>query len=302
MVGYASITPTPPLTAARVPFESGVRAFHHRVRDEAVAQGFTEVHNYSFVSEDAARAFGLEPDAHVQVANPIAADQNLLRMSLLPGIWKNIGDNARHFDAFKLFEIGYEHREGEHAHFVAALFAKDDGVGGLMELKRLAECLLPNSQVRPATATRSFEHPQRAADVISGDTTIGRLFEFHPRMVEVGRAAILDLDLSALQAAQPKDIKYEQLRRFPSSDFDLSVVVGPRVLIGDVETGIRKLAGEALISVVFLREFAQPTGDRSLSYRLTVGSNDRTLSADEVTAVRTAVIDGLREAGYELKV
>jgi phenylalanyl-tRNA synthetase beta chain len=299
MVGYGSITPAPPMTPAKVPYDSGVREFHHHVRDEAVAQGFTEVHNYSFVSEDAARAFGLEPEAHVQVANPIAADQNLLRMSLLPGVWKNIGDNARHFDAFKLFEIGYEHREGEHAHFVAALFAKDDGVAGLLELKRLAECLLPGAQVRPATATRHFEHPQRAADVVSGERTIGRLFEFHPRMVEVGRAAILDLNLNVLHEAQPPAVKYQQLPRFPSSEFDLTVIVRSRVFIADLEERIRGLAKHP---VTFLDDFHHPNGDRSLSYRITVSAPDRTLSADEVTAVRTAVIDGLRTAGYELKV
>jgi phenylalanyl-tRNA synthetase beta chain len=302
MVGYASITPTPPLTAARVPAASNTRIFHHHVRDIAVQQGFTEVHNYSFVSEDAARAFGFDPEQHVQVKNPIAADQNLLRTSLLPGIWKNIGDNARHFDTFRLFEIGHEHHDGEHPHFTAAVFAKDDGAASLFELKRLAECLLPNCSVRPAASARSFEHPQRAADVVAGAHTIGRLFEFHPRMVETGRAAVLDVDLAALEKAQPSAIKHKPLRRFPSSDFDLSIVAPGRALIGDLETQLRQIAGEQLVSIAFLRDFGLPTGDRSLSYRLTIGATDRTLSADEVTAVRNTVIEGMRTAGYELKV
>lgn len=302
MVGYASIVPAPPLTAARVPAESNERIFHHQVRDEAVAQGYTEVYNYSFVSEEQAAAFSLELDAHVQVLNPIAADQNLLRTSLLPGIWKNLRDNARHFDTFRLFEIGREvHPTGETPHFVAALFAKDDGVAGLMELKRLAECLLPTAIVRPATATRKFEHPQRAADVLGDGRVVGRLFEFHPRMIEQGRAAVLDLDLRVLMELQAVKVKYQQLRRFPSSDFDLSVIAGPRVLIADVQSAIEKLAGEALIGIAFLADFALPTGDRSLSYRLTVGAADRTLSTEEVKVARTAVIDGLRAAGYELR-
>ncbi|MFM2124394.1 MAG: hypothetical protein RL328_845 [Acidobacteriota bacterium] len=303
MVGYASIVPTPPAVAARVPAESNERIFHHKVRDEAVAQGYTEVYNYSFVSEEQAAAFGLDIDAHVQVLNPIVADQNLLRTSLLPGIWKNLRDNARHFDAFRLFEVGREqHPDRETPHFVAAVFAKDDGTAGLMELKRLAECLLPSAQVRPATAVRKFEHPQRTADVVANGTVFGRLFEFHPSMIEQGRAAVLDLDLRILQELQAVKIKYQPLRRFPTSDFDLSVVAGPRVLIADVQQAMEKLAGEALTGIAFLREFGLPTGDRSLSYRLTVGAGDRTLSAEEVTNVRNAVIDGLRAAGYELRV
>ena len=303
MVGYASITPTAPLIAARVPAASPERVFHNQVRDAAVAQGFTEVYNYSFLSEELAQKFSLDLDAQLHVTNPIVADQNLMRTSLLPGIWKNIGDNTRHFDSFRLFEIGREvHPGGEVPHFVAALFAKDDGIAGLLELKRLAECLLPGTEIKPSVIARKIEHPQRAADVVHSGTVLGRLLEFHPSLIEQGRAAVLDLDLQLLMELHSQPVKYQQLRRFPSSDFDLSVVAGPRVLIADVQAAMRTLAGDYLLSIEFLRDFVLPTGDRSLSYRLTAGATDRTLSADEVTAMRTAVIDGMRAAGYELRV
>ena len=74
-------------------------------------------------------------------------------------------------------------------------------------------------------------------------------------------------------AATP--IKYQSLRRFPTSTFDLSVVAGPRALIADVLSAIRQLAGETLVQAEFLRDFTLPTGDRSLSYRLTVGAAAR---------------------------
>src|SRR5207249_3108167 len=110
--------------------------------------------------------------------------QNLLRPSLLPGIWKNVGTNARNFDSFRLFEIGREiHKHGEIPHLAATIYAKDDGVTGLLELKRVAECLLAGVNVRPAPAL-SYEHPQRSAEVHYGEATIGRLFEFHPRLIE----------------------------------------------------------------------------------------------------------------------
>jgi phenylalanyl-tRNA synthetase beta subunit len=35
---------------------------------------------------------------------------------------------------------------------------------------------------------------------------------------------------------------------------------------------------------------------------LTVGANDRTLSSEEVAAVRDRVIEAVRQAGYELRV
>jgi len=302
MIGYDSIPPVAPLTPARVPPGSPEREFHHRIREMAAAQGFTEVHNYSFISEEMARVFSVDLSAHVQVSNPIASDQNLLRTSLLPGIWKNVNDNARHFDEFRLFEIGRAiHPDREVPRFTAALYAKDDGVPALFELKRLAECLLPGLSVRPAGSTQSYEHPRRTGDVMHGETNIGRLFEFHPKMMEGGRAAVLDLDLTRLMQLQPEAESYQPLRRFPESAFDLSVLAGPRALIADVQSALEKLAGEVLLSIVFLREFALPDGARSLSYRITVGAPDRTLSAEEVGAVRSRIIDGMRSAGYELR-
>jgi len=128
------------------------------------------------------------------------------------------------------------------------------------------------------------------------------LFEFHPSMIETGRAAVLDLDLAALERLHLGTVRYQPLRRFPTSAFDLSVIVGNHALIGDVEDGLRRRAGDTLVSIVFLRDFALPDGRRSLSYRLTVGSVDRTLSLEEIGAVRTRIIDGTRAAGYDLTV
>ena len=303
MIGYDSIPPIAPLTPASVPPASPQREFHYHLRKMAASQGFTEVQNYSFVSEEMARAFSLDPAAHVQVVSPIASDQNLLRTSLLPGIWKNIHDNARHFEHFRLFEIGRAiYPDREVPRFAAALYAKDDGAAGLFELKRLAECLLPGVSIHPTDSPAPYEHPRRVAEVLYGDSQLGRLFEFHPRMIEGGRAAVLDLDLSRLFELQPGSTRYRPLRRFPESAFDLSVLAGARALIADVQSAIVVLAGEPLLSIAFLREFTLPTGERSLSYRLAVGAADWTLSADEVGAIRLRIIDGMRAAGYELKV
>ncbi|MBZ5604226.1 MAG: phenylalanine--tRNA ligase subunit beta [Acidobacteriia bacterium] len=297
MIGYGTITPTAPLAPARVPPANEERAFHHRVRETAASQGFSEIYNYSFISEDRARAFGFDPAELVQVANPIAADQNLLRPTLLAGVWKSIVDNTRNFDSFRLFEIGREiHKDREIPHFTAAIFAKDDGMAGLLELKRLADCLLRGIRVEPAAA-QSYEHPQRAGDVYFGDTRIGRLFEFHPRMVESGRAAVLDLDLPLLQKSQPPVARYQALRRFPTSAFDITVVGEARATIGAVQSAIPRSSG--ILSIDFLREFELPDGRRSLSFRITAGASDRTLSSEEVGAIRASAIEALTRSGYE---
>jgi phenylalanyl-tRNA synthetase beta chain len=272
MIGYDNITPVAPLSPARVPPGNPERTFHHKIREMAAAQGFTEVYNYSFVTEESAREFGFNP------ADLVQTEHNYLRPSLLPGILKNIADNARHLGSFRFFEIGNEiHEAHETPHFVAVIFSKETE---LLELKRLAECLLPGVTVRPTTA-RSYEHPQRAAQV--GE--IGRLFEFHPKLVENGRAAVLDLNLNLLN--QPHEVRYQPLRRFPESSFDLSFIVPERTLIDDVKAGFPKLP--EILSVEFLREYALPE-KRSLTYRITVGAADRTLTSEEVSVIREQIL------------
>lgn len=277
MIGYDNIPPVAPLSPARVPPGNPERTFHHKVREMAAAQGFTEVYNYSFVTEESARTFGFHPEELVQ------ASQNYLRPSLLPGILKNIEDNARHLDSFRFFEIGNEiHADHETPHFAAVIFSKETGI---LELKRLAECLVPGVAVHP-TAARNYEHPQRAAVV--GE--IGRLFEFHPKLVANGRAAVLDLDLSLLN--QSHEVRYQPLRRFPESAFDLSFIAPARTLIADVQADIPKLP--EILSVAFLREYALPDGKRSLTYRITLGAADRTLTSEEVAAVRERILSTVR--------
>ena len=308
MVGYDSIAPVAPLVPAAVPPGNPTRRFQHDVRNLFVDNGFTEVYNYSFLSEESVRAFGGDPAAHIRVTNPIASNQELMRASLLPGIWKNVTDNARYRESFRLFEIGMEiHRREqglpeEIPHLVAALYDRQDG--GIFELKRVAECLLPDARAVP-TEARDYEHPARAAEIYWKGAVAGRLFELHPRFVENGRAAILDLDLRLVESLSADRTKYTPIRRYPSSAFDLSVVARSRELAGTLEAAIAGFAGPLLESIQFVRQYAGPPlaeGTKSVSFRLTVGSSERTLSADEIAVIRATIIERMRNLGYELRV
>lgn len=309
MIGYDSIEPKPPAVLTTVPPANPERAFHRRVRAVFTDQGFTEVYNYSFVAEADARALGMDPADHVTVANPIAPDQSLLRMSLLPELRANVLQNSKHFDAFRIFEIGREiHKQPqglprEVTHLAAAIYSKDgDGAAGLFEMKRAAQCLMPGAQARPAAA-RSFEHPARAAEIHWQGREVGRLFELHPSLA-AGRTAILDLDLTLVRAAAPQEKRYTPIRRYPSSAFDLSVVAGEHELAGDLHDKLAALAGPLLESIEYQRQYAGPPlaeGAKSVSFRVTLGSPERTLSSEEVGEIRERLIGGMRAQGYDLR-
>jgi phenylalanyl-tRNA synthetase beta chain len=307
MIGYGSITPQAPLLPSVVPPGNPTRRFHHEVRDIFVDNGYTEVYNYSFLSEEAVRAFGFEPAEHVRVANPIASDQALMRRSLLPGLWANVVENAKHREAFRVFEIGLEimgRSSGlpiETPHLVAAVYAREgDGEAGLFEIKRIAECLMPGAIAEPVAA-RAYEHPARAAELTWKGATVGRLFELHPSLIKVGRAAILDVDVAAVEPLFAREIKYTPIRRFPSSAFDLSLIVPMRQMVGKLRTMI---VHPLIESVDYVRQFSGsplPEGRKSVTFRVTVSSPDRTLSSDEIAAARAAISEQLRRQGYEFR-
>ncbi len=309
MIGYQSITPTAPASPAVVPPDEPERLFYRALRRQCASQGFTEVYNYSFLSKGEVEPFGFPATDHVGVLNPIVQGQDLLRASLLPGLLRNIRENLKHFSAFRLFEIGREiHAQpqvlpDEVPHFAAVVYAKDDGSASLFELKRLAMILGPGVTVQPADA-KSYEHPARAANVLCQGEAIGRLFEFHPNMVEVGRAAVLDLDLRRLLALKPAVSKYHPVNRFPYSAFDLSILCSLRELTGELEEKMRALSGPELVSLEYLRQYTGaplPDDVKSVSFRITLGSPAHTLTNEEVTTVRDRIIKGLEQQGYELR-
>ncbi|MFB3777421.1 MAG: phenylalanine--tRNA ligase subunit beta [Bryobacteraceae bacterium] len=311
MIGYGSIPIQPPALPVVPPHPNEERLFHREVRAALIELGFTEVYNHSFVNEEEVRALGFDPADHVKVSNPISSDQGLLRTSLLAGIRRNILENSKHFERFRFFEIGREihaRPEGlpqENTHLAVVVSARDDGRAGLMELKRVAGHLMPGCEMVSAQP-RSCEHPVRVAEVRWKEKAMGRLFELHPSLVETGRAAVLDLDLALLQAlSSAQERRYVPIRRYPSSAFDLSVVTTPRELVGVVQKKLSACGGSDLVSIEFLREYSGPPlpeGAKSVSFRLTVAADDRTLSSNEVSAIRARIIDAMRNEGYDLRV
>ena len=323
MVGYATVPPTPPMRPATPPWINAPRFFAHKVREACAAQGFTETVNYSFISEEMAQRFGFVPEAHLHVTNPISSEQSLMRLSLLPGIHRNILENAKRFDEFRLFEIGFEIHKAEIPeaalaailgstpplpteipHLMAAIYSKGDGAAPLYELKRLAECLMPGCEVMPVESLH-YEHPARSVAISWRGETLGRILELHPSLVETGRGSILDLDLEQLFRLGDAAKKYTPLQRYPSTAFDLSVVAGLRELAGVLRKKILAAAGECCESVEYLYSYRGqpfPEDRQSLTYRVTLTAPDRTLSSDEASAVRSAIIDALRAEGYELRV
>jgi len=304
MIGYASIPPQAPSVPSRVPPLQPERMFHRKVRSALNAQGFTEVFNYSFVNEAQAIQLRMPVAEHIKVLNPIAAGQELLRTSLLPNLLKNIELNRHNFENFRLFEIGREihKREGalpdEIPSCAVVLYAKEgDGKAGLLELKRVANVLMPGFDAQPAGA-RAFEHPHRTATIWWQGAEIGRMFEFHPSIVETGRAQVLYLNLTSMLEAQPGVVKYTPLQRFPTSEFDITVAAPPRGRVADVLAKVAGTDAPNLVGTSYLYEyFDAAKGTKTMTFRFTLGAPDRTLTSEEISKAQETLRAALANLG-----
>ncbi len=171
MVGYASITPQAPAVLAEPTPRNLQHDQHRAIRAALVGQGFTEVSNYSFISDADAAMFGYPTDKLLQVANPIVAEQKYMRPSLLPGIRRNLADNSRYFSDFRLFEIGREYHKGpdgaptERTHLIAAIYGRESNGAGVMEMKRVAQFVAPDIKLKPEKGHGKTVHPERAASL-----------------------------------------------------------------------------------------------------------------------------------------
>jgi phenylalanyl-tRNA synthetase beta chain len=315
MFGYGEITPRPPLVASVVPPDSPMRPFLRRLRRGIVDQGFTEVYNYSFLNEADVKPFGFDIHTHLEVRNPIASELSHLRQSLLPGLLKNLVTNARNFREFRLFEIGYEiHGSGQNElpneapRLAAVLYNAVEDERDFFEMKRIAECLFPLAYAS-AAEPRAFEHPFRTGELFWNGSDLGRLFELHPALLAsqglTGRAVFLEIDLrAALKNALSRETKYTPLRRYPTSGFDLSVVAGNKIPVGELEAHLTSLANLDLASIEFIRQYeGSPLapGQKSVTFHLEVGALDHTLTSEEATAIRDRIVTGMRDLKFEIR-
>jgi phenylalanyl-tRNA synthetase beta chain len=152
-------------------------------------------------------------------------------------------------------------------------------------------------------------HPGRCAELRVGDRVVGWAGELHPRVLETlglpDRAAAMELNLEALDPDAEVPATAPSISAYPAATQDLAFVLDASTTAADLEAAIRAGAGSLLEDV---RLFDVYTGDqvgsgrKSLAYHLRLRAPDRTLTAEEVAAVRAeAVAEVERRTGATLR-
>ena len=107
MYGYDNITPVAPTAISQPPVANQERLFERKTKTIwSLELGYSEVANYSFSGKKLNEMAGLGGLQSVKLENPVSVEYDRMRTSLIPHILRNVQENLRYYEQFKLYEIG----------------------------------------------------------------------------------------------------------------------------------------------------------------------------------------------------
>lgn len=153
-------------------------------------------------------------------------------------------------------------------------------------------------QLSLTPATQAPYHPGRCAQVsLSDGTLVGYAGELHPKVLLAldlpERTVGAELSLEVLAAASERPTEAMTLVTSPVAYSDIALVVDEQVPAAAVEEAVRHGAGSSLEGVALFdlyRGDQIPAGQKSLAYRLSFREAGRTLTTEQVSALRDAAV------------
>jgi len=289
-----------------------------------VTLGETDLNRWS-VSSYGGFAHGVESASLVRLRNPVQADQDILRPSIIPNLVKSLTENLKHERSVRLFEMGdvflatgpdtlprepatlgiaYAGRRERFDRF----HAERDGGEDLdfFDLKGAVEAVLGAMGASHTVWGRSDHpalHPGRAASLLLDGTRIGAVGEVRPDLartlgVEDIRLSVAELNMESVLTLAGGIGTPIPVDRFLPVQQDFAIVVDKTVAAAEVEAALKRGAGPLLSGMVLFDVFAGEQlghGKKSLAYRLTFTAPDRALNDAELTKVRKRIERTIKE-------
>jgi phenylalanyl-tRNA synthetase beta chain len=315
-IGLDNIARTVPMSPEKIGRLTPHQRDRRTIADALIGAGYDEVYTLPLIAPaDLARA-GLPQTELIEVQNPLRGEESVLRPALLPGVLRAAGFNAAHGSpAVSLFEMGTVfapplvgeklpvervHLAFVRSHEVRRVPHAPSRAVDVYDATAVLEALTQELRVAQwwiePSAHAGF-HPGRQANVIVGDVAIGVIGEIAADVVAAFGAAApvvaCEIDVVALLAAPRTERRAQPVSRFPGATIDLAFVLDDTVPAADVAATIRRAAGERLENLDLFDVFRSDTlgaGKVSLAFALRFRALDRTLTDDDVAALRKKVI------------
>ncbi len=137
-------------------------------------------------------------------------------------------------------------------------------------------------------------HPGRCAELIVDGKAVAHAGELHPRIIEKyglpERSVAFAVGLSALPESPL--VRPSRVGTMPAALQDVALIVDQSVAAADLEAALREGAGDLLESITLFDRYDKiGDGKVSLAFTLVFRAEDRTLTGEEVSAMREAATD-----------
>ena len=265
----------------------------------------------------------------VKVKNPLREEEGKLRSTMLPNLLNALRYNLSHGNSsVALFETGSvfleERDEADHrlprqpkrlAWAITGSFGplvmgeaslEADADVSLAVFRHLADALVLQDVTLHSGAALGL-HPSRTAIVEVGGEIIGHVGELSPlsaRLFDLpGRVAVAELDLDPFLAPTGHQESIAP-STFPFVDFDLSFLLSDELSVGELLKTTRAAAGDRVERATVFDEFrgeAVGSGMRAVAIHYRLRARDRTLTNEEITPVRDAMIEAAAGLGATLR-
>ncbi len=282
------------------------------IRNYLLSNGFDEVINYSFYSENDHAVVG---DKAVSISNPLNEQTMLMRTSLVPQLIKNAQFNIfRQVENQRIFETGKvyfktDNRYEEQLHITGLLTGMRypfqwaymhenvdlfDAIGiveGIADLLKLSNGLTVESGTPDFLAQDNTALFKYKGDYIGfAGEVAGHVLKKYDITQQL---FVFDVAVEPLLADASAYTSYSGVPRYPHIARDLTIVKPVSLPSQNIISGIRSL-GMPLLAEIFpfdLYVDKKNISEHSITYRFIFRAEDRTLKDEEVDRLMKAVME-----------
>jgi len=286
-----------------------------RVRRALVARGLTEAVTYSFIKGDQAELFGGGAKS-LHLTNPISADLDVMRPSLLPNLIAASGRNAARgiFDV-ALFEVGPQYKdETPQGQTIAATgirtgqavtrnwtepARKVDAFDAKADVEALLEQLNAPAGLKIEAGAADWYHPGRSGSLRMGNVLVAQFGEIHPRILKAmdfdGPIVAFELFLDAIPLPKSRGTAKPKLdlAALQPLDRDFAFVVDASVAADAVARAAANADKALIVNAGVFDVFEGkdiPTGKKSVAVAVTIQPKDATLTEAEIEALSQKIV------------
>lgn len=331
MVGYNNLPQTPPLAPITAKIRTEGQRSGFAVRRAIAALGYQETINFSFVEERWEHELAGNPNP-IKLLNPIASQMSVMRSSLLGSLLQvlkfNLDRKARRVRVFELGRVFLRDEAVQNTDTTVQGFHQPMRVAGMVcgsadalqwgrkeqgadffDVKGDVETLLSPGKPTFEPAEHPAMHPGRCARVLLGGVPIGFIGELHPKWrqaYDFAHAPVMfELELDAVLQRQVPQFK--KVAKHQAVERDIAVMVGEKVTHNALIEAVWAAPTGGLLRDTTLFDIYRPTPaknpdggavpshEKSLAVRLTLNSEDTTLTEDQIDAAVQAVVASLVE-------